>query len=130
MNHFSQIEMARNPRGSAAPPAIKTALRLARKLRARKIDANFLSLLFDGESVNIEVGRRVVRVTEEGDIVQDFRPQHTRMGWRADPQGMGALHRRQHARYLMWAKACRRTRSYREARIMIDSARFDRLYCQ
>lgn len=78
--------------------------------------------------VMIEVGRRVIHITPEGNIRQAIRPQRTSLCWRADPQGIAAYHHRMHALYLAMAANARSVRSYSSGRVFADSARLDRLY--
>lgn len=127
---YHRIELVRGPKGRDAHPAIKQAIRFARRLREHRIhNANFLSLFCDGEGAVVEIGRRVVRIDEDGNIKQEMRPQRTRFGYRADPQGLAAHRRRMHATYLAVAAGGRRgLGAINAGRIMVDAARFDRLY--
>lgn len=128
MKH-QRIELVRGPKGRDAPPAIKQALRLARRLRQHRIrHVNFLSILCDSDGVVVEVGRRVVRIDGDGNIRQEMRPQHTSYGWRADPQGLRAHRARAHVLYLTMAASGRSLQAYQSGRIMVGSARFDRMY--
>lgn len=109
-----------------APPSHKRALRLARALDRRNISVVNFTLL--GSDVTMEVGRRVVQITPEGNIRQALKPQRTSLGWRADPQGMSAYHMRMAALYLAMAANARSVRSASSGRVFVNSARFDRLY--
>lgn len=127
--NYHRIEMVRGPCGRDTAPAIKTAVRFGRRLRQRNIhNVNFDLLYCDTGGIKVEVGRRVVRIDEEGRIRQEMLPQPTSHGWRADPQGARAHRNRAHVLFLEMAASGRRFHTFSSARIMIDAARMDRLY--
>lgn len=107
------------------PPSHRQALRLSRKLGRRGVDVNFT---LGSTDVIIEVGRRVVHITPDGDVRPALKPRRTSLGWRADPQGIAAYHHRMQALYLSMAASARLMGSCQSGRIFVDSARLDRLY--
>lgn len=111
---------------STRNPSHKQALRLSRRMHRRGIHTvNFCLLSTD---VTMEVGRRVVQIMPTGEIRQQMRPSRTTLGWRADPQGLSAFRNRIQAIYMERAAVARSEQKARQGRIMVDAARFDRLY--
>ncbi len=122
-----RLEVVRG-KPDSAPPLVKQAVRLARRLRNRRIyNVTFPSFVRRGEEVcRIEVGRRIVTLLADGSCHASLIPFKRGSSERYDRHAMLAHTNRMHALYMTMAAEDRRRHWLAAARVTLNLATQER----